>query len=31
MAIPYKFPGSEATRQRVAPERVADKQQWIMR
>jgi hypothetical protein len=31
LSIPYKFPGSAATRDRVSPERLADKQQWIMR
>ena len=31
LSIPYKFPGSAVTRDRVAPERLADKQQWIMR
>ncbi len=31
LSIPYKFPGSAATRDRVVPERLADKQQWIMR
>lgn len=31
LAIPYKFPGSPATRRSVAPERLADKQQWLMR
>lgn len=31
LAIPYKFPGSPVTRRSVIPERLADKQQWIMR
>jgi hypothetical protein len=31
LAIPYKFPGSPVTRRNVAPERLADKQQWLMR
>jgi hypothetical protein len=31
LAIPYRFPVSEVTRSRVAPVRLADKQQWIMR
>lgn len=31
LSIPYKFPASEVTRRAVAPERLADKQQWLMR
>lgn len=31
LSIPYRFPGSEVTRSKVAPVRLADKQQWIMR
>lgn len=31
LAIPYRFPGSQVTRRSVTPERLADKQQWLMR
>jgi len=31
LAIPYKLPASPETRAEVVPERLADKQQWIMR
>jgi hypothetical protein len=31
LSIPFKFPGSETTRASVIPDRLADKQQWIMR
>lgn len=31
LAIPYRFPGSESLRSRSVPERVTDRQEWIMR
>lgn len=31
LEIPYRFPGSPATRSRVVPERLTEEQRWIMR
>jgi len=31
LAIPYRFPGSQSLRSRSVPERVTDRQEWIMR